>query len=95
MAFAENPVPRGLPPNDWKQVQGLVDAILDAAPDRRPDLIGELAGDDVAKRAELERLVAECERAIPLLERPAAERFAALLQDPTRNSRRSSPNVIT
>ena len=83
MAFAENPVSRDLPPNDWKQIQELVDAVLDAAPDRRPDLIAELAGDDVAKRAELERLVAECERAIPLLERPAAERFAALLQDPT------------
>jgi serine/threonine protein kinase len=83
VAFAERPVSHDLPPNDWKQVERLVDAVLDAAPDRRLDLIGELAGDDVAKRAELERMVADCERPSPLLQRPAAERFYALLQDPT------------
>ena len=75
-------MPRDILPDDWTQLQHLVDAVLDVAPNRRRNLIAELAGGDAARRAELERLVAECERASPLLERPAAERFAALLDNP-------------
>jgi Tol biopolymer transport system component len=57
--------------------------VLDAAPARRAALLEELSGDDPVRRAELERLVAECERAYPLLDRPAADRFAAVLDDAT------------
>lgn len=70
-------------PNDWTELERLVDAVLDAAPERRAARIDELTGDDEAKRATLRRLVADCERAAPFLERPAMERFGELLSDST------------
>jgi serine/threonine-protein kinase len=39
-----------------------------------------LSNGDDARRAELERLVAECERDMPEIERPAAEAFASLME---------------
>lgn len=69
------------PPDEWRRLEPLVDAVLDAPHDRRAALAAELSGGDAALRAELERLVAECERAYPLLERPAAERFADVLDE--------------
>ena len=68
-------------PETLSQLSARLDALLDAAPENRASLIAELSAGDPALRAELERLVAECERESPLLDRPAAERFAALLQD--------------
>jgi Tol biopolymer transport system component len=68
-------------PDEWRRLEPLLDAVLDAAPERRTALIAELSGGDAARRAELERLVAECEREYPLLDRPAADRFAAVLAD--------------
>jgi eukaryotic-like serine/threonine-protein kinase len=68
-------------PTDWQQLEPLIDQILDAEPSSRPTLIERLSEGDAARRAELERLVTECERADRLLERPAAERFAALFGD--------------
>src|SRR5688572_24524838 len=59
----------------------MVDALLDVAPAERQARIAELSAGDPARRAELERLLEECEREITLLERPAAERFASLLDD--------------
>ena len=56
-------------------MEPLVDAILDTPPERRAALLDELSGRDAARRVELERLVAECERGFPLLDRSAAERF--------------------
>jgi serine/threonine protein kinase/Tol biopolymer transport system component len=67
---------------EWSELSSLVDALLDAPPERRAALIAELSGDDAARRAELERLVADFDRDSPLLARPAAERFAALFVDP-------------
>jgi Tol biopolymer transport system component len=74
-------VPRSPTPNEWRQLGPLLDAALDATPDRRAALLTELSGGDAARRGELERLVAECENEYPLLERPASERFAALFGD--------------
>jgi serine/threonine-protein kinase len=67
-------------PKDWADLSPLVDAVLDAPPDRRQILIAELAGGDAVRQAALERLVAECEHQDALLNRPAAERFAELLE---------------
>ena len=55
--------------------------MLDVPPDERRARIAELSAGDPARRVELERLLEECDREITLLERPAAERFASLLDD--------------
>jgi len=66
-------------PKDWSDLSPLVDAVLDAPPERRQILIIELSGGDAMRQAALERLVAECGQQDALLNRPAAERFAELL----------------
>jgi len=66
-------------PGNWKELAPLVDAVLDAPPERRSAVLTELSAGDPGRRAALERLVAECERDMPLLNRPAAERFDYLL----------------
>ena len=66
---------------DWSEIGPLVDALLDAPPERRAALIEELSAGDAVRRAELERLREQCEREPTLLSRPAAERFPALLDD--------------
>jgi TolB-like protein/tRNA A-37 threonylcarbamoyl transferase component Bud32/Tfp pilus assembly protein PilF len=66
-------------PDDWAALAPLVDAVLDAPTDQRADALDAVSGGDLARRAAVERLVAECERDVPMLDRPAAERFARLL----------------
>jgi len=80
---SQSEAPRTVPrPNDqWSQLSSRVDALLDAPADRRAALIAELSGGDGTRRAELERLAADLDRDTPLLARPAAECFAALLDD--------------
>jgi serine/threonine protein kinase len=68
-------------PGNWSEITSLIDALLDAAPERRAALIEELSAGDEVRRSELERLLAECELESPLFSRPAAERFAALFGD--------------
>jgi serine/threonine-protein kinase len=70
-----------LSPAEWRRLEPLVDALLDTPPGERPALLAELSGGDPARQLELERLVSECERAHPLLDQPAAARFAALVDD--------------
>jgi len=70
-----------LSPADWAQLESVVDALLDTPPERRAALLAEVSGGDATRRAELERLVAECERPHPLLDQPAAKRFAALVDE--------------
>jgi serine/threonine protein kinase len=74
-------VQRSITPEDWQEFAPLLDVVLDATADRRAALLGELCAGDPARRAQLEGLVEECERPDPLLDRPAAEAFAALLAD--------------
>ena len=50
---------RPLAPNNWTQLEPLVDAILDAAPEERPALLDTLSRGDAARRRELEQLVAD------------------------------------
>ncbi|HEX5077108.1 MAG TPA: serine/threonine-protein kinase [Gemmatimonadaceae bacterium] len=71
-----------LSPDQWQQLESIVDALLDTPPERRAALFAEVSGGDPVKRAELERLVAECERGYPLLDQPASERFAGLVDTP-------------
>jgi len=68
-------------PDNWQKVSPLVDAVLDAPPERRAAALDEQSAGDPALRAELERLVAECDRGMPLLDRPAAERFDHLASE--------------
>ena len=68
-------------PDQWRHLESLVDALLDTPPERRAALLAEMSGGDPARLAELERLVEECERPRPLLDQPAAVRFAALVDD--------------
>jgi len=68
-------------PSDWKNLSPLVDQLLDAPPSERSALLDALGGGNANRRAELARLLGECERDVPLLERPAAERFSELRQD--------------
>jgi Tol biopolymer transport system component len=65
----------------WSRLASLIDAVLDTAPDQRAALVAALSHGDPARRSELERLVAQCEREPALLSQPAAECFAGLLED--------------
>jgi serine/threonine-protein kinase len=66
-------------PEEWRRLEPLIDAVLDAPPHERPALISQLVGGDAERSAELERLVAECEREYPLIDGRAIERFARVL----------------
>ena len=68
-------------PSDWSELSPLLDRLLDAPSSERRALLGELAGDNPGRRAELERLMAECEHEPLLLERPAVERFPQLREE--------------
>jgi serine/threonine protein kinase len=68
-------------PENWSRLAGLIDTLLDTAPERRTALIDELSGGDPRRRMELERLLAECEHESPLLNRSAPDLFAALFEN--------------
>jgi Tol biopolymer transport system component/tRNA A-37 threonylcarbamoyl transferase component Bud32 len=70
------------PPEDWSELSSLVDLLLDTAPDRRAERIVELSGSDPLRRSRLEALLEEVEREPVLFSRSAADRFAALLDEP-------------
>jgi TolB-like protein/tetratricopeptide (TPR) repeat protein len=72
--------PSLLPPR-WAELAPLVDAVLDEPPERRNEILDRLTRDNPDRRAELEQLVKDCERELPLLNRPAAESFAGLFAD--------------
>ncbi|MFI5310418.1 MAG: protein kinase [Gemmatimonadales bacterium] len=65
-------------PRDWLELAPLVDQLLDTPPDERPALLAQLSAGSSARQLELAGLVEECERSMPLLERPAVERFDQL-----------------
>ena len=53
------------------QLESVVDALLDTPPERRAALFDQMSNGDPHRRAQLERLVAECERPHPLLDHGA------------------------
>ena len=71
----------GLLPAHWDELSALVDDVLDAPAPQRAALIAQLCHGDVARIALLAQMVEECERELPLLDRPAPEQFAQLLDD--------------
>ena len=68
-------------PDEWRRLGPLLDTLLDTPPERRATVLSDLSGGDEARRAELERLLADCEREYSALERPAADRFASVFGD--------------
>ena len=69
-----------LPP-EWETLRPLLDTVLDAPPERRRALIEQLTAGSPARREMLQKLVDDCESGLPLLDRPAGERFGALAED--------------
>ena len=70
-----------LPP-DWEDLSRLVDAILDVPPEQRDALIEQLTAGNAARAETLRAIVADCERGLPLLDRPAQEQFGQLASEP-------------
>ena len=65
----------------WAALEPLIDAALDLPPEERDAYFDRASNGDRALRAQLARLVAACERDDALLDAPAGERFAALLEE--------------
>jgi len=78
-------------PRDWHALAPLVDRLLDAPANERDALFAELSGRDPHRRAELELLVADCEREVPLLEGHVVEVFDQLVAD---ESELALPDVL-
>jgi serine/threonine-protein kinase len=69
----------------WKTLEPLLDAAVELPPERRATFVDDACSADSMLRAELVQLLEEYDRHDTLLERPAAERFATLLdQAPMR-----------
>src|SRR5687768_14447294 len=68
-------------PDEWRRLEPMLDALLDAAPGRRAAMIAKLSAGDAARRAILERMLMECEEAYPLLDRPAGDQFGEVFGD--------------
>jgi len=67
----------------WRLLEPLLDAVLDAPIGDRPALLAVLSDGDPARRAELEQLVAECESVHPMLDAPTTGRFTCVLAEET------------
>src|SRR5512140_872234 len=65
----------------WACLSPLIDAALELSLEERRRYIETVCADDPSLRADLERLLAECEKSDSLIDRAAAERFALLLED--------------
>ena len=70
---------RLITPERWRRLEPLVDLVLERSPGERSTLLAQL---DADTRRQVEELIARCDVAVPLLETPAAERFADLIADP-------------
>jgi len=67
--------------DEWRELEPLIDAVLDAPGDRHAEIVARLSGADEERRVRVERVAAECDADLPLLRHSAAERFAALFDD--------------
>ncbi|MGH7488488.1 MAG: serine/threonine-protein kinase, partial [bacterium] len=65
----------------WSELSSTIDTILDTPPEGRAALIEQLSAGNATRRAELERLLAECEQESALLNCSAAELFAGMFDD--------------
>ena len=80
-------------PERWRALEPLLDRALDLSADERAALLRNECGDDAEARQLLEQMVAECEAARTALERPAAERFAGLL-NASVPAHREPPEIV-
>ncbi|MGK2934954.1 MAG: protein kinase domain-containing protein [Gemmatimonadaceae bacterium] len=71
-------------PSEWRELEPLIDRILDAPAAEREKLAWELSGPDQARFEALMEMTSECESAAPFLSRPAGERFARLFDEPEK-----------
>jgi tetratricopeptide (TPR) repeat protein/TolB-like protein len=79
-----------LSPARWQELEPLLDAALVLSSERRATFIDEACGADAAMRQELMQMLTAYERlalADPLLQGPAAERFASLWEEPEEAAR--------
>ena len=79
-----------LTPERWQALEPLLDAALALAPEPRTSFLDETCGSDALLREELAWMLAACERLDSegsTLDRPAAERFASLWDEPDEVSR--------
>src|SRR5215207_8326514 len=70
-----------LTPERWRQVQAVVDAVLDVPSGARAALLDHTCAGDPALRAEAERLVRSCDDAEGFMEEPAADYAALFMSD--------------
>jgi len=70
-----------IPAERWRTLEPLIDAAVDLSPAERRQFLSGACGNDMQLLAELEQLLLEYDRGDTLLDRPAGERFAALLDD--------------
>jgi tetratricopeptide (TPR) repeat protein/TolB-like protein/tRNA A-37 threonylcarbamoyl transferase component Bud32 len=71
-------------PARWAELQPLLDDLLDASIAERNVLLTEIGRTDPPARAELESLLIDCERRVPLLDESALQRFDQLIaKEPT------------
>ena len=69
-----------LPPG-WAELQPLLDELLDVPAEQRAARLGVLSNGNPALQRQLEQLLAEAERAMPLLDESVARRFNELAND--------------
>jgi serine/threonine-protein kinase len=82
---SDGPTPSRLTSARWARLSPLIDAALDLSPEERGRYIETVSAEDPALQADLERMLAECEKGDSLIDRAAAERFALLLEDAPRD----------
>jgi len=73
-------MPALVTPEEWGRIQPLLDRALELTPPELSAFLSESSGSDESLRAELERMLIDCRRLDPLLERPAFERFQSLME---------------
>jgi len=77
----DRPAQTRLTPERWARLTPLIDAALELSSEERSRYIEMVCADDPALKADLERLLAECEKGDSLIDRAATERFALLLEE--------------
>ena len=69
----------------WQKVKGLLDAVVELAPDKRARFLDNSCGKDVELRREVESLLVSLDGSESFLESPAAKEVASLIIEPPKN----------
>ena len=68
-------------PERWRQIEPLLDAVIELEPDQRQRFVDDACRGDAELRADLRRLLATYDQRDSLFDRPAAQRFGLLVDD--------------